>query len=85
MSTPPCVTNPLVVDSTRSIPIDFAVLAFGIGAIALSPNITNGQRSPASIGPPASDKFKTPTSTAPATTCVASSPPPLKGIYLGIG
>ena len=55
----------------------FAVLAFGIGAIPFSAKITSGQISPASTGAAASDKLSVPTSTSPATSLVANSPPPL--------
>ena len=46
--------------------------------------LTSGQISPASTGAAASDKLSVPTSTSPATSLVASSPPPLYGMYLGI-
>ena len=58
-------------------PNSLAVLAFGIGAIPFSAKITSGQISPASTGAAASDKFNVPTSTSPATSLVANSPPPL--------
>ena len=84
-STPAWVTKPRVVDSTRSMPSAFAVLAAGIGAMPSWARITSGQMSPFSTGAAASDRFRVPTSTAPATNCVASSPPPLNGRYVGIG